>query len=120
LINLVDNGLRYSEKNTGRRTLTLSTGVTEDGQRAYIDVRDQGPGLNDKQRASLFEPFFTTEQQGTGLGLYLARELCEANQARLFLLGSNEQGSCFRITFAHPGKRTLDYTAAPEVTGTDT
>jgi two-component system sensor histidine kinase PilS (NtrC family) len=120
LINLVDNGLRYSEKNTGRRTLTLSTGVTEDGQRAYIDVRDQGPGLNDKQRASLFEPFFTTEQQGTGLGLYLARELCEANQARLILLGSNEQGSCFRITFAHPGKRTLDYTAAPEVTGTDT
>ena len=120
LINLIDNGLRYSEKNTGRATLTLSTGVTEDGQRAYIDVRDQGPGLSDKQRASLFEPFFTTEQQGTGLGLYLARELCEANQARLFLLDTSEQGSCFRITFAHPGRRTLDYTAAPEATGTDT
>ena len=120
LINLIDNGLRYSEKNTGRATLTLSTGVTEDGQRAYIDVRDQGPGLSDKQRASLFEPFFTTEQQGTGLGLYLARELCEANQARLFLLDTHEQGSCFRITFAHPGRRTLDYTAGPEVTGTET
>lgn len=120
LINLIDNGLRYSEKATGERTLTLCTGVTEDGQRAYIDVRDQGPGLDDRQRASLFEPFFTTEQQGTGLGLYLARELCEANQARLFLLETSERGSCFRITFAHPGRRTLDYTAAPEVTGSET
>ena len=119
LINLMDNGLRYSEQNTGRRTLTLTAGVTEDGQRAYIDVRDQGPGLSDKQQASLFEPFFTTESEGTGLGLYLARELCEANQARLFLLDNNERGCCFRITFAHPGRRTLDYSATPEMTGSD-
>ena len=119
LINLIDNGLRYSQKNTGHRTLTLTAGVTEDGYRAYIDIRDEGPGLDDKQQASLFEPFFTTEKEGTGLGLYLARELCEANQAHLMLLDGNAPGCCFRITFAHPERRIPDYHAAPELAGTD-
>lgn len=112
LTNLIDNGLRYSQQRTGRPQLTVRTGVTDDGQRAYIDVRDYGPGLSDNQQASLFEPFQTTEQEGTGLGLYLARELCEANQARLFLLESSGEGCCFRITFAHPGRRALDFSAS--------
>ncbi|MEQ6886214.1 ATP-binding protein [Salicola sp. Rm-C-2C1-2] len=112
LTNLIDNGLRYSQKRTGRPQLTVRTGVTDDGQRAYIDVWDYGPGLSDSQQASLFEPFQTTEQEGTGLGLYLARELCEANQARLFLLESGTEGCCFRITFAHPGRRALDFSAS--------
>lgn len=109
LCNLMDNGLRYSEKRTGERSIVVSTGMTEDGQRAYIDVRDQGPGLSEQQRSSLFEPFFTTEKGGTGLGLYLARELCEANQAQLTLLDASEEGCCFRITFAHPRRRISDY-----------
>ena len=55
-------------------------------------------------RGSVFEPFFTTDKTGTGLGLYLARELCEANQAHLSLVEDNKPGCCFRITFAHPGR----------------
>ena len=119
LINLMDNGLRYSEKRTGTPALTLSTGVTEDGQRSYIDIQDHGPGFTDQQRRSLFEPFFTTEQSGTGLGLYLARELSEANQAQLTLLRNTSEGCCFRITFAHPDRRITDYNEEAETTGTD-
>ncbi len=52
----------------------------------------------------IFEPFFTTRVDGTGLGLYLARELCEGNQASLNLIRS-EQGTCFRITFSHPSRQ---------------
>ena len=52
----------------------------------------------------MFEPFFTTDKGGTGLGLYLARELCEANQAHLSLVEDDRPGCCFRITFAHPGR----------------
>ncbi|WP_161628728.1 ATP-binding protein, partial [Pseudomonas aeruginosa] len=52
----------------------------------------------------LFEPFFTTESKGTGLGLYLSRELCESNQARIDYRNREEGGGCFRITFAHPRK----------------
>jgi len=100
LTNLCENGLRYSEKQTGKRSLELRVGVTGDQERSYIDVQDQGPGVSGEQRTSVFEPFFTTEASGTGLGLYLARELCEANQAQLSLVDNNQTGCCFRITFS--------------------
>ncbi|MFL1455576.1 sensor histidine kinase [Marinobacter sp. GN3S48] len=104
LVNLCDNGLRYSEQHTGKRYIELHAGPTADGERTYLDVRDIGAGIAPDQRASVFEPFFTTDKSGTGLGLYLARELCEANQAHLSLVEDDKSGCCFRITFAHPGR----------------
>ena len=101
LVNLCDNGLRYSQIANGQRVVALHAGTTDDGERAYIDVRDQGPGIAFENRGSVFEPFFTTDKSGTGLGLYLARELCEANQAHLSLLDDDQPSCCFRITFAH-------------------
>ena len=62
-----------------------------------IDVHDDGPGIAAEVQAHLFEPFFTTEAQGTGLGLYIARELCEGNGARLEYV-ENSGGGQFRIT----------------------
>ena len=104
LTNLCDNGLRYSKQQTGSATLTVRAGATTDGERAYVDVEDQGPGVAEEHRNSVFEPFFTTDKGGTGLGLYLARELCETNQAHLALLNGQSPGCCFRITFAPPGR----------------
>ena len=104
LVNLCDNGLRYSEQHLGKRQIELHAGATIDGERAYLDVRDFGPGIAKDHRHTVFEPFFTTDKGGTGLGLYLARELCEANQAHLSLVEDDRPGCCFRITFAHPGR----------------
>lgn len=107
LSNLCDNGLRYSEQHTGQRKLTLRLGSVEAGTRSYIEIQDFGPGMPAERQESVFEPFFTTEKTGTGLGLYLARELCEANQAHLALIQSDQTGCagcCFRITFAHQQK----------------
>ncbi|AXS84467.1 MULTISPECIES: PAS domain-containing sensor histidine kinase [Marinobacter] len=104
MVNLCDNGLRYSKQQTGERHIELHAGATADGERAYVDVRDFGPGIAPENRNSVFEPFFTTDKSGTGLGLYLARELCEANQAHLSLVDDDQPGCCFRITFAHPGR----------------
>ncbi|KPQ01841.1 ATP-binding protein [Marinobacter sp. HL-58] len=104
MVNLCDNGLRYSEQNTGERKIEINAGATADGERAYVDVRDFGPGIAPEHRVSVFEPFFTTDKSGTGLGLYLARELCEANQAHLSLVDDKRLGCCFRITFAHHGR----------------
>jgi len=104
MVNLCDNGLRYSKEQTGENRIQLVTGATADGERAYIDVRDFGPGIATEHHASVFEPFFTTEKTGNGLGLYLARELCEANQAHLSLVDDDQPGCRFRITFAHPGR----------------
>jgi two-component system sensor histidine kinase PilS (NtrC family) len=52
-------------------------------ERIELVVQDDGPGIDKATRANLFEPFFTTHHRGTGLGLYLARELCLANDATL-------------------------------------
>ncbi|WP_100641322.1 sensor histidine kinase [Marinobacter salexigens] len=104
LVNLCDNGLRYSQQESGERKIELRAGATADGERTYVDVRDFGPGIAPEFSHSVFEPFYTTDKGGTGLGLYLARELCEANQAHLSLMEDEQPGCCFRITFAHPGR----------------
>jgi two-component system sensor histidine kinase PilS (NtrC family) len=96
--NLVENGLRHSGDSG---LVTLSAGVTQESQRPFLDVLDEGDGIADSDRDQVFEPFFTTRADGTGLGLYIARELCEINQASLRLLPS-ERGCLFRITFADP------------------
>jgi len=104
LVNLCDNGLRYSQESIGQPKVELHAGATADGERTYIDVRDFGVGIGQENRTSIFEPFFTTDKSGTGLGLYLARELCESNQAHLSLVDNKNPGCCFRITFAHHGR----------------
>jgi two-component system sensor histidine kinase PilS (NtrC family) len=100
VINLVDNGLRYSELRTGSRKVLIHIGKLADTEQPFMDIRDFGPGISEDQAKHLFEPFYTTEASGTGLGLYIAKELSEANRARLFYTG-NENGACFRILFAH-------------------
>ena len=102
LWNLVENGLRYSRK---LPLIVIDYAFHEDTERPYVDIIDQGPGIKDVDEAQLFEPFFTTEIKGSGLGLYIARELCETNQATLTLYSNTRNGCCFRIIFAHPDKQ---------------
>ena len=107
LTNLAQNGLRYSFEHTGKLALILQGGIDTTTDRPYLNVLDHGPGVPEENRATLFEPFFTTEHSGTGLGLYIAREMCEANQARLSYVAVPDAGACFRITFAHPDRITV-------------
>lgn len=99
LWNLCRNGLHFGRRLPG--SLSLRTGI-EHG-RIVLDVQDDGDGVAAENQSRLFEPFFTTAEQGTGLGLYIARELCEANGAWLeyHQASGGEQcpGACFRITF---------------------
>ena len=62
-----------------------------------VIVADSGPGIAPAVREHIFEPFFTTHSRGTGLGLYIARELCDANGAQLVLVDS-EVGADFCIS----------------------
>lgn len=64
-----------------------------------LEISDDGPGVRDEVADKIFEPFYTTARTGTGLGLYLARELCEYNRARL-QYKTRASGACFRIIFA--------------------
>lgn len=105
--NLVQNALRYGHAPGEPARITLI--VRQSGDRALpmLDVVDRGPGIPAKVAAQIFEPFFTTHELGTGLGLYLAREMCIANLASLEYLPIAGGGSCFRITFAPPPTPTL-------------
>ena len=99
--NLCENALRYSK---GNPAITIICDISDDLQRPYIDIIDYGCGILDDVKEQLFEPFFTTEAKGSGLGLYLARELCEANQATLSLQSTTKNGTTFRLGFMHIDK----------------
>lgn len=99
--NLCDNGLRYSQRQTGEAAITLAIGNDVSTGLAWLDIIDEGPGLPDADTEQAFEPFFTTEAGGTGLGLFICKELCEANQARLFFQRTADGRSAFRLSFAH-------------------
>lgn len=99
LTNLFDNGIRH-----GGPTLRIEIGIDIDHQQPYIRVIDFGPGINDDNIRHLFEPFFTTENTGSGLGLYICKELCEANQAIISYKRNSDGESCFHLQLAHPEK----------------
>ncbi|MBI3146484.1 MAG: histidine kinase [Pseudogulbenkiania sp.] len=88
--NLLANGWRHCQRHTG----SLRIEVDESESALLIDVVDDGPGVSAAHQQHLFEPFYTTESSGTGLGLYIARELAEANDALLAYLSP---GGRFRL-----------------------
>ena len=94
LVNLINNGLRFSSKTQPHAFVTLQ--VYEFGKSIYIDVIDTGQGVAKENIQYLFNPFFTTDNQGTGLGLYLSQAFCQANYANLEYVPSERQ-TCFRI-----------------------
>ncbi len=136
LVNLLSNAVRYASGREGTVTLTAhvlsnarslnATALSldapgqergEDSQamieRIELVVQDDGPGIDSATRANLFEPFFTTHHRGTGLGLYLARELCLANNATLDY--SANAGGTRRGGFVIRAAGTVAG-AAPEIT----
>ncbi len=82
--NLCRNALRHGSQSAGSICIVVRAAVVgEKVEGVYVDVLDDGPGIAPAVQAHLFEPFFTTASSGTGLGLYLARELADANGATL-------------------------------------
>jgi two-component system sensor histidine kinase PilS (NtrC family) len=99
LHNLWDNSFAHGAEPGSSVTITLSGGRLHPGQHPYLDVSDDGRGIPQELEDRIFEPFFSAGTNGTGLGLYLSRELCDYNRARLIYV-PREHGACFRIVFA--------------------
>jgi two-component system, NtrC family, sensor histidine kinase PilS len=96
LWNLARNAWRHSRQQAG--SLRISLLVKDDA--SVLEISDDGAGVSEENQSRLFEPFYTTDAQGTGLGLYIARELADANDARLEFAG-NQPGARFRLTMAN-------------------
>ena len=90
--NLLRNAMRYASGVPG----SVRVAVGRFADNVELSVIDDGPGVPASSQGHLFEPFFTTESKGTGLGLYLARELCAANRAMLEYV-NDMPGAHFRI-----------------------
>jgi two-component system sensor histidine kinase PilS (NtrC family) len=103
--NLVRNAWQHCQKREGSIRIAARAGYM--GDAVICELADDGPGVPSEFRAQIFEPFFTTRPGGTGLGLYIARELADANGAALELLPKSP-GAIFRMTF----KRALTPTGA--------
>ena len=99
--NLCDNAIKYGETRDGIG-VEINLGRLSPGNRPYLEVADRGPGIEHGVVDRIFEPFFTGRKGGTGLGLFIARELCQLNRAILLYEPRGSDGSIFRIVFSDP------------------
>ena len=104
--NLCDNALKYGEARDGVG-VQINLGRLSAGTRPYLEVADRGPGIEQGGADRIFEPFFTGRKGGTGLGLFIARELCQLNRAILLYEPRGGDGSIFRIVFSDPQRWEL-------------
>jgi two-component system sensor histidine kinase PilS (NtrC family) len=102
--NLCDNAVKYASATAGAIAVELRCGHLETSGRPYVEVADRGPGIEPANVDEIFEPFFTGQPGGTGLGLYISRELAERNGATLRYYPRPGGGSLFRAVFADPGR----------------
>jgi two-component system, NtrC family, sensor histidine kinase PilS len=94
--NLCENALLHGG---APARIQVRVGAGEGADKAVLEVRDEGPGIEEETAREMFAPFYTTRSGGTGLGLYIARELAETNGIRLQYERLWPHGSCFRLTF---------------------
>ena len=97
--NLCQNATLHGAQDSVPFKLRLVCEASPATLKPHLDIIDNGPGIDPDSAETIFEPFFTTRSTGTGLGLYIAREICENNQCSLDYLPIESSGSCFRITF---------------------
>jgi two-component system sensor histidine kinase PilS (NtrC family) len=98
LTNLLDNALRHSKLATDKETARIHVDMDFAAHQCQLDIIDTGEGVPPTELTKLFEPFFTTIEEGSGMGLYLCKELCEINSANLSYRPTDRGESCFRIS----------------------
>ena len=105
--NLCDNAIRHACSGQAGSVIEIRIGRLTPGARPYLEIADRGPGVaaNDVER--IFEPFFSRGRGGSGLGLFLARELAQTNGATLLYDARPGGGSIFRLVFADPTRWEL-------------
>jgi two-component system sensor histidine kinase PilS (NtrC family) len=107
LWNLCENALKYGRRDDHDAPVELRTGRISTSDRPFLEILDRGPGIAAADAERIFEPFFTGSRGGTGLGLFIARELAQCNRAALIYEARSGGGSIFRVVFADPQRWEL-------------
>ena len=104
LWNLCQNAFTHGQPANGAAPVVIRYGRLASNGRPFLEVTDSGPGIAAEDTERVFEPFFTKAVRGTGLGLFLARELAQTNGATLLYEQRPEGGSLFRLVFTDPSR----------------
>lgn len=104
--NLCSNAVTHSHRDKTQVQIQLQGGVTLESRQPFLDIIDNGTGIDPDVVHQIFDPFFTTSSAGTGLGLYITKEMVESNRAKIRYIPLPKGGSCFRITFVPDAKKT--------------
>ncbi len=98
LLNLVNNAMdAMSQVPAEQRVLTLKTSIQFQNRSGLLVVEDQGPGVPDKLRTKLFQPFFTTKGEGLGMGLAICQTILQTLGGSIQLLDKAEPGATFQV-----------------------
>jgi two-component system, NtrC family, sensor histidine kinase PilS len=100
--NLCDNAIKYGLRDPATDVIEIRYGRLKPAARPFLEVADRGPGVRAEDAERIFEPFFSGEHRGSGLGLFLARELAQTSGATLLYERRPAGGSIFRVVFADP------------------
>ena len=104
-IQIIDNLIGNAFHHGGERCrVSVAYGLHDRTRLPWITVSDNGPGVSEEAQTHLFEPFYTTSDRGNGLGLFVCRQLCQANQATLDFEDA-QPGARFVLTCAHPDRQ---------------
>ena len=102
--NLCENATRHSGEMPTSPPVDILIARFQSSGRPFLEIADRGPGIPDESAERIFEPFFSGRRGGTGLGLFIARELAQCNGALLLYEPRGGGGSIFRIVFADPSR----------------
>jgi len=102
LWNLCENALKHGLRNAPEGRIELRHGRLRPSMRPFLEVADTGTGIDPAVVERIFEPFFSGGERGSGLGLFLARELAQTNAATLLYEPRPGGGSLFRLVFSDP------------------
>ncbi len=102
--NLCRNALKYGNPETGKIQIRIYTLQ----QSSCLEIIDNGAIISRENQNHLFEPFFTTSSSGTGLGLYISKELAELNQAKLSYYLTDDNLNCFRLCLLNAEQNLID------------
>jgi len=97
--NLCSNAINHSHMEHSNIKINVQGEIDDTTGQPCVDIIDNGPGIDEETQTHIFDPFFTTSPEGTGLGLYITKEVIESNRAKIRHIPPATGGTCFRIYF---------------------
>lgn len=99
MANLCSNVISHHDKPDDHISILLRADHDSVRDQPYLDIIDNGPGIDMQNQEQIFDPFFTTSSKGTGLGLFITKEIIESNRGKIRHISTSSEGNCFRIYF---------------------